>query len=537
MSNYRLSVVPAGAAPGRVDSKDIDLDLHSVRIGADNLPLVQDGTGVSARLKSIANLIIPTATQTDEAATWGQTLDYVNSQLSAREWQQSVLSRLDTPPLSPPTEGDRYMIIPTASGAWVGHDQELVEWKDGVWVYTVCTTGTYVFVDNEEFGLYGFNGTQWNEKKFDKITASQGLLRSGDDIQIATSGVTDTKIAAGAVTNNKIAASAVTLSKMAADSVDTTQLVANSVTEAKISASAVTEAKIGTGAVTEDKIGTNAVTSTKVGTNAIYTDAIQNSAVTEPKIADSAVTNGKIALGAVSGNKILIALRARLGLQDTAYNAYSSANVVNTNDSYPQAISNLDAAVTQILTNSPQEEHFVAPVGGMATLTCTTISWNADDAEKDIVVRVNGKLLDSVEEYTKTSTTELSFTFTIPENAHVVVRKERTGAVSTGGGGGITGITVEDEGSTTVSSCVRMNFVGAGVTVTDQGLGEATITVLGGGGNLGSVAEDIIPGTNNSRALGAPTLGWKELFLSDKATGEVYRVEIVNGIFQAEKVV
>jgi hypothetical protein len=54
----------------------------------------------------------------------------------------------------------------------------------------------------------------------------------------------------------------------------------------------------------------------------------------------------------------------------------------------------------------------------------------------------------------------------------------------------LAGIRVEDEGTSTVASAVALNFVGAGVAVTDAGSGEATVTISGGGG--GSVATDAI---------------------------------------------
>lgn len=55
---------------------------------------------------------------------------------------------------------------------------------------------------------------------------------------------------------------------------------------------------------------------------------------------------------------------------------------------------------------------------------------------------------------------------------------------SSGGGGSLA---VEDDGSEILASASRLNFTGAGVTVTDAGSGEATINIPGGGGSgLGS---------------------------------------------------
>lgn len=56
-----------------------------------------------------------------------------------------------------------------------------------------------------------------------------------------------------------------------------------------------------------------------------------------------------------------------------------------------------------------------------------------------------------------------------------------------GGGGGGSSVAVDEEGAEVLSAASRLNFVGAGVTVTDGGAGEAIITIesAGGGGGGG----------------------------------------------------
>ena len=56
---------------------------------------------------------------------------------------------------------------------------------------------------------------------------------------------------------------------------------------------------------------------------------------------------------------------------------------------------------------------------------------------------------------------------------------EATGLKWAAAAGG--GIRVEDEGTSTVAAATGINFVGAGVTVTDAGSNEATVTIAGGG--------------------------------------------------------
>lgn len=51
-------------------------------------------------------------------------------------------------------------------------------------------------------------------------------------------------------------------------------------------------------------------------------------------------------------------------------------------------------------------------------------------------------------------------------------------------GGAATTIAVEDEGVSTVAAATTLDFVGAGVTVTDAGSGQATVTIPGGSGTF-----------------------------------------------------
>lgn len=66
------------------------------------------------------------------------------------------------------------------------------------------------------------------------------------------------------------------------------------------------------------------------------------------------------------------------------------------------------------------------------------------------------------------------------------------GLVQTAGdaAGGISGIRVEDEGTQIIAEATALDFVGAGVTVTDAGSGEATITIPGGGASSSTAGID-----------------------------------------------
>jgi len=65
-------------------------------------------------------------------------------------WELPVISAsVLEPPESPEVE-DRYLILGTGSGDWVGHDGEIVEWSGSVWEFTAPADGTVVPVQDED---------------------------------------------------------------------------------------------------------------------------------------------------------------------------------------------------------------------------------------------------------------------------------------------------------------------------------------------------------------------------------------------------
>ena len=75
------------------------------------------------------------------------------------EFLDSVLDRATAPPGSP-SNGDRYLIIATASGAWAGKENQVAQYVTNAWQYTTPTEGMCAYVDDEDL-LYIFNGTTW----------------------------------------------------------------------------------------------------------------------------------------------------------------------------------------------------------------------------------------------------------------------------------------------------------------------------------------------------------------------------------------
>ncbi|GAI71194.1 unnamed protein product [marine sediment metagenome] len=142
-------------------------DMAAVEVGdlkAPTKPLDMAG-------QKITNL--PTPTAGNEPAT----KEFVESLAQGLDWQESVLDELAEPPVSPIT-GDRYLVIATATGDWVGHEDDIAEWDGSAWVFTTPNTGFAVWI--EDVGRQKvYNGTNW--VAFGTTVDHGNLIGLGDD--------------------------------------------------------------------------------------------------------------------------------------------------------------------------------------------------------------------------------------------------------------------------------------------------------------------------------------------------------------------
>ncbi|MBA7635416.1 hypothetical protein ES703_43020 [subsurface metagenome] len=105
------------------------------------------------------------------------TKDHVDSVVQGLDWQPSVLDELDTPP-GTPTTGDRYLVIATATGDWVGHEDDIAEWNGASWDFTTPNKGFAVWI--EDVGRQKvYNGTNW--VAFGTTIDHGNLLGQADD--------------------------------------------------------------------------------------------------------------------------------------------------------------------------------------------------------------------------------------------------------------------------------------------------------------------------------------------------------------------
>ena len=118
------------------------------------------------------------------------TIQDVQDLIGVIEWQDSALSYITDNTLVPPTEnlGDRYILSHDGgapNAAWDGASAgDIVEFDGTNWVALTPTTGTFISADDQSDRLYYWGGSAWEVKLFESTTASNGLIKVGNDIQI-----------------------------------------------------------------------------------------------------------------------------------------------------------------------------------------------------------------------------------------------------------------------------------------------------------------------------------------------------------------
>jgi hypothetical protein len=103
------------------------------------------------------NLLLPyiLAAQAQKHVTHNEALRKLDALV-----QISIVDRdLATPPASP-TEGARYIVAASPTGAWVGHTGKIAAWQDGAWAFYAPRTGWLAWVEDEAIPV-AWNGTAW----------------------------------------------------------------------------------------------------------------------------------------------------------------------------------------------------------------------------------------------------------------------------------------------------------------------------------------------------------------------------------------
>lgn len=94
--------------------------------------------------------------------------------------QLSVLDRNLTTPPATPADGDRYIVAATATGAWVGRENQIAAWQDGAWAFFEAREGWLCWVADED-ALIVWDGDSWEgvSSGGGSMTELQNLTRLG----------------------------------------------------------------------------------------------------------------------------------------------------------------------------------------------------------------------------------------------------------------------------------------------------------------------------------------------------------------------
>lgn len=185
------------------------------------------------------------------------------------------------------------------------------------------------------------------------------------------------------------------------------------------------------------------------------------------------------------GEDLPVKLRERLGLvDDDNFVPYSNTNIIESDDSYPIAISKLDQQVQDILDANPEEDNFVVVnPAGQSLFSTSLFTWEFDHTITDIFVFVNGRKMrqsktgDLDYDFRKTSPNTIEFAYTIPYNATVTIWNTIMGGGGSGGGGSLE---VQQGGNPVDSATNIINFDGSGVSVTQESPGNVKVTIDAG---------------------------------------------------------
>lgn len=109
---------------------------------------------------------------------------YTDNLLLGITWRQPVASTtLSTPPSGPQT-GERFIVVPTGTGAWSGQDNDIATWGGASWSFEEASAG-WAVVSLFDDTQHAFNGTDWVlVNAGSPLTASNGIQRLANDLQI-----------------------------------------------------------------------------------------------------------------------------------------------------------------------------------------------------------------------------------------------------------------------------------------------------------------------------------------------------------------
>ena len=118
------------------------------------------------------------------------------------EYQQAIISILATPPITP-AKGDRYIVGPSATGAYLGKENQIA-WYDGaVWKFDIPSAGWVAYVATLNF-LQIFKDSAWGEVGVSKAYVDGAVVGLLDDRGSYNASVNTFPAAGGSGTNGAV---------------------------------------------------------------------------------------------------------------------------------------------------------------------------------------------------------------------------------------------------------------------------------------------------------------------------------------------
>lgn len=115
---------------------------------------------------------------------WGDEMNYALRLLDATV-QSRVLDKDLTAPPGSPSANDAYIVAPSATGAWSGHEGSIAVWGQGddissAWFFITPRSGWQTFVVDENLG-YVFDGSTWTpDPRLQRIIDDAGTSHTFD---------------------------------------------------------------------------------------------------------------------------------------------------------------------------------------------------------------------------------------------------------------------------------------------------------------------------------------------------------------------
>ena len=85
---------------------------------------------------------------------------YRTPELGSFDWQQAVIDKDLTAPPGSPSEGDRYIVGPSATGDWAGQDDKIAWYYNSAWNFDTPAEGWKTWVKDEDT-TYQYTGSAW----------------------------------------------------------------------------------------------------------------------------------------------------------------------------------------------------------------------------------------------------------------------------------------------------------------------------------------------------------------------------------------